>query len=300
MNEDDVWSLPPGIASKSIFARFSSMLYPSVSTKRRMGLIKTIWKANSLDITLDFLLSLTSVICNYSGPFFLKRILDAVSQPSKGDPSPQPSDAWFSALFNGREIRAQAYVYAFLAFLASIIRAQADVQHLWHGRRAATRVRSELMAAIYEKSLKRKDFSGSTDQGKKGDEKDPAAANGKDPAKSAGATTKGDKKESNKASADIGKIVNLMSTDANRICNIISSLYFIYVSHTELCGRCCLTLLTRSGSPAGTHHRLFLSIPVSRYSGRVNSAVPYSSPPCVDFLGFRDLQGLQSSSWVAP
>jgi len=47
-----------------------------------------------------------------------------------------------------------------------VIQAQADVQHLWFGRRAATRVRSELMAAIYDKALKRKDFSGIIDKEK--------------------------------------------------------------------------------------------------------------------------------------
>jgi len=35
-----------------------------------------------------------------------------------------------------------------------------DVQHLWYGRRSSTRIRSELMAAIYDKALKRKDYSG--------------------------------------------------------------------------------------------------------------------------------------------
>lgn len=44
--------------------------------------------------------------------------------------------------------------------------AQADVQHLWFGRRASTRIRSELMAAIYDKALKRKDYSGIVDENK--------------------------------------------------------------------------------------------------------------------------------------
>ena len=231
MNEDDVWSLPPGIASKSIFAKFCNMLYPSETTRRRMGLIKTIWKANSLDITLDFLLTLVSVICNYSGPFFLKRILDAVSQLDKADLS-TPSNFWSTFFLNAREVRAQAYVYALLAFLVSILKAQVDVQHLWYGRRASTRIRSELMATIYEKSLKRKDFSGSTDKAKKG-EKTPAAI-GKGPGKPAVASPKGEKEESNKAGADIGKIVNLMSNDAGRVSNMISSFYFIYVSFIHL------------------------------------------------------------------
>lgn len=55
-------------------------------------------------------------------------------------------------------------MYAFLAFGSTLCKAEADVQHLWYGRRAATRVRSELMAAIYDKALKRKDFSGVVDK----------------------------------------------------------------------------------------------------------------------------------------
>jgi hypothetical protein len=59
-------------------------------------------------------------------------------------------------------------------------KAQTDAQHLWFGRRATTRVRSELMAAIYDKALKRKDFSGIIDKDKKEEavEKKAAASNG--------------------------------------------------------------------------------------------------------------------------
>lgn len=34
------------------------------------------------------------------------------------------------------------------------------MHHLWYGRQAVTRTRSLLMAAVYDKALKRKDFSG--------------------------------------------------------------------------------------------------------------------------------------------
>lgn len=64
------------------------------------------------------------------------------------------------------ETRSRAYIYAVLAFFCSLMKAQADVQHLWFGRRACTHIRSELMAAIYDKALKRKDFSGIIDKEK--------------------------------------------------------------------------------------------------------------------------------------
>jgi hypothetical protein len=122
-----------------------------------------------------------SVVFNYAGPFFLNRILAAISS---GEP----------------EARAKAYVYAVLALFCTIAKAESDVNHLWYGRRASTRVRSELMAAIYEKALKRRDFSGIVDQEKAGKTK------AKD-------TSKPD--DETKAGADVAKIVNLMSGDAN-------------------------------------------------------------------------------------
>ena len=69
-------------------------------------------------------------------------------------------------------------------------------------------MKSELMAAIYDKALKRKDLSGVVDKDKKNDKETER------------------KKEKNtsddpKAGADIGKIVNLMSGDANRVCVLI-------------------------------------------------------------------------------
>lgn len=224
MDEDDVWALSPGLASKPLFLKYSTFLTPSKQTKKRIFLLRRLWNANSLDLLLDFFLTLTSVVCNYLSPFFLKRILDAVSQPSSSSPS-HPSNWFIVNMFASREIRAQAYVYALLAFLVSIIKAQCDIQHLWYGRRAASRIRSELMAAIFDKSLKRKDLSGSINKEDQAKEKEKAKDGGKGKVNASDS-----KKESLKAGADIGKIVNLMSTDANRISNMAASLTMLYVS----------------------------------------------------------------------
>ena len=122
-------------------------LYIKFSATKRKSLLRRLWAANSLDLILDFGLTYVSVMFNYLGPFFLKRILDSIDS-------------------RNRENLSRAYVYAFLAFLATLCKAEADVQHLWFGRRAATRIRSELMSAIYDKALKRKDFSGIVDKDK--------------------------------------------------------------------------------------------------------------------------------------
>jgi hypothetical protein len=112
-----------------------------------------------------------------------------------------------------------------ILLITRIPQAQADVQHLWFGRRAATRIRSQLMAAIYDKSLKRKDFSGIVN---KDNSKEDSTSDGKKGSKSS-AEAKA-KADDPKAGADIGKIVNLMAGDANRVAMTSSAMYFIYGS----------------------------------------------------------------------
>ena len=88
------------------------------------------------------------------------------------------------------------------------------------------------MAAIYDKSLKRKDFSGIVDDDKVAEAKErkdakDAAAKGIDVKKDKKKMTE-DTKDDPRAGANVGKIVNLMSGDANRVCMLIGGMYFIY------------------------------------------------------------------------
>ncbi|KAI0048026.1 multidrug resistance-associated ABC transporter [Auriscalpium vulgare] len=196
LNEPDVWSLSPTNQSRPLFIKFSRTLRPT--------LLRKIWATNSLDLMLDFILTSVSVVFNYSRPYFLKRILDAIADPMPDN-------------------RSQAYIFAVLAFICTVAKAQADVQHLWFSRRASVRIRSELMAAIYDKALKRKDFSGIVD-------KDKDKGNGK--------TADGAKEESKdddpKAGAGVGKIVNLMSSDARIISLVVSVMHRFYSSPFEV------------------------------------------------------------------
>lgn len=97
------------------------------------------------------------------------------------------------------------------------------------------------MAAIYDKALKRRDYAGIVSASKAEEEtakKQPSEASSSK--KMSRAERKKEKKaqqlkkekaEANdepKAGADVGKIVNLMAGDANRISQTISALYFIY------------------------------------------------------------------------
>ncbi|KAH7909133.1 ABC transporter type 1, transmembrane domain-containing protein, partial [Hygrophoropsis aurantiaca] len=198
MNEDDVWNLSVTMQSRPVFVKFSTIFSSS--------LIGRLWLANSLDILLDFFLTLITVVFQYGSPFFLKRILDAID-----DPTP--------------ENRSRAYIYAFLAFLCTMCKAQADVQCLWFGRRAATRMRSELMAAIYDKALKRSDYSGIIDKDKLKEAADRKAGidNSKNPTA-----------DDPKAGADVGKIVNLMAGDCNRVSRAPELCLFLFPAPLEI------------------------------------------------------------------
>jgi hypothetical protein len=158
-------------------------------------LLRRFWKANSLDLLLDGLLSITSVLLNYCGPLFFKLILVCIENVEK-DSSNQVD-------------RSKAYVFAFVWYACALLKAESDLQHLWFGRRAATRMRSELMAAIYDKALKRRDYSGIVGEKDRASDPDEKKAKGKeaDP-------------NDPKGGADVGKIVNLMAGDANRVSNI--------------------------------------------------------------------------------
>lgn len=98
------------------------------------------------------------------------------------------------------------------------------------------------MASIYEKALKRKDYSGITTQNtaeKQGETADNGQFKGKScstvdgvkvswlPSDKSKVLNKDDvtKADDPKAGADVGKIVNLMAGDANRVCMQPVSMY---------------------------------------------------------------------------
>ncbi|KAI0317356.1 ABC transporter type 1, transmembrane domain-containing protein [Amylostereum chailletii] len=188
LDEADVWELSPGMQSRPVFFKFART--------RNMTLLRRLWRSNSLDLLFDLVGTYAGVLLNYASPYFLRRILDAFDHPMP-------------------EKRSAAYIYALLAFACTVAKAAVEIQRLWYNRRACTRIRSELMAAIYDKALKRRDFSGAVGQDRKTDQE---SATEDDP----------------KASADVGKIVNLMAGDANRIATTTSTIYFLYGNPVEI------------------------------------------------------------------
>jgi len=95
LNEDDVWGLSPTLSSRPLTSVFKGLGHAHIVWK--------LWTANSGDMIWDFLLTLISVTLTYAGPFFLQRILAAIDNPTP-------------------ENRAKAYIYAFAAFMTTLLK----------------------------------------------------------------------------------------------------------------------------------------------------------------------------------
>lgn len=192
LKDDDVPPLSVTMRSEQVFNSLLALSAPTVDAKGNMkpppSLLRRLATLNAMDFSLDASLTCVSVLCNYASPYLLKKILDSLSNPTP-------------------ETKARAYIYATLALLASIGKAEADLLHLWHGRRESVRVKNQLVAIIYEKALKRKDFSGVVGLGDK--KKEDVDGKGKKKGKK-------EKKEPEKNVADTGRVVSLMASDTTR------------------------------------------------------------------------------------
>ncbi|KAH8918812.1 P-loop containing nucleoside triphosphate hydrolase protein [Atractiella rhizophila] len=106
--------------------------------------------------------------------------------------------------------RYRAMQFAVYALLATVLRAETYVLNLWHTRRASIRTRAMIQTAVYYKSLLKKDMSGSV----------------------AAKATRDDKNK--KTNADTGRILNLMSSDAERVSSSQLMLPILYTAPLEL------------------------------------------------------------------
>ncbi|KAJ7035492.1 hypothetical protein C8F04DRAFT_1221175 [Mycena alexandri] len=203
LNDSDVWHLSPTMQSRAVFLKFQGTMHSAT-------LLRHLVASNSFDMILDFFGTVLFTFLGFSGPFFLKRLLDTIDQPN-----PTLRD------------KGLAYAYAGFMFLAALITTACNVQRAWCQRRITTRVRAELMAAIYDKTLRRKDLSGIV-KGKERDGKPdnvPKATGNEDKVQ---VQAEEQKVDSSRAGADTAKIINLMSTDVETLSFIASTMYFLY------------------------------------------------------------------------
>ncbi|QRW13623.1 ABC transporter transmembrane region [Ceratobasidium sp. AG-Ba] len=230
LEESDVWRLSSTLRSKPLFTAFSSIKSPSLPSSSwgtTWTLATHLVRANSRDLVMEAILTVCSVIFNYLGPFYLKQILDALKK-------------------HDAETRAKAYVLAGLAFVTAILKALSDAQHMWYGRRASSRMRSELMAVVYDKALKRKDAADMATA-----KKHQKGRKEKDPMK--------------QEKAGIGKIVQLMSNDASRVGKTVSGAYLIYGAPFEIVFACVFLYQILGWSAFVGFSVLVIAMPINHF-----------------------------------
>ncbi|KAJ7041090.1 hypothetical protein C8F04DRAFT_947402 [Mycena alexandri] len=201
LDDNDVWHLSPTMQSRAVFLKFQGTMHSAT-------LLRHLVASNSFDMILDFLGTVLTTFLGFSAPFFLKRLLDTIDQPNP-------------TLRN----KGLAYVYAGLMFLGAVLTSIHSWLIVGCNRRITTRVRAQLMAAIYDKTLRRRDFSGIVKEKDRDSKPDNVLK----------ATTNEDKvqvqaeeQKANNSRAGAAKIINLMSTDVETLSFIASTMYFLY------------------------------------------------------------------------
>ncbi|KZV81042.1 hypothetical protein EXIGLDRAFT_658801 [Exidia glandulosa HHB12029] len=238
LEENDVWQLPRNLRSRILMRKFDRVA-------KAQSFMNRLLIANARDILFTTLLTFGSTCLGLAQPVLLSKILSAMENSETAldgglglhnvmtlftNPAASlhilasdlgfgwSEDAAVVSAAGGQRGRQQAYLWTAIAFLTMLVKAEVDLQQFYRGRRATVRAKSEAVASIYQKALKRIDTSGAV-----GVPATPAQPTPKDDTKEQAGKkdAKGDKQEPPKAqtagSADLGKITSLISMDANMI-----------------------------------------------------------------------------------
>lgn len=122
----------------------------------------------------------------FAPAFFTKQVLESLALPPPA--------------------RYAAFKWALLALLLDYVAAQLNALHTYHANRALLRMRSQILSALHEKSLLRKDMSGVVTQQKSRVEDDDKDYSG----------------------ASTGRIVNMLSSDTGNVINALTYLTMLF------------------------------------------------------------------------
>ncbi|KAJ3320037.1 hypothetical protein HDU76_000398, partial [Blyttiomyces sp. JEL0837] len=173
------------------------------------------------ELLYSMLCGFISACLSLSGPFFLYQITGFIHNPAN------------------RPVY-EVFLYVFLLGFCSILRALADNQAFHTGRHLSIRIKASLVHEIYTKSLRRVMISSALDKkGSDGNEakkddntkkdekkgKDGETNNKKEDGKADQKKAEEKKDEKDTDDATVGKIVTLMSSDAEKIRDILPYMY---------------------------------------------------------------------------
>ncbi|ORY48132.1 P-loop containing nucleoside triphosphate hydrolase protein, partial [Rhizoclosmatium globosum] len=203
---DDLYDINP---SENIDTNLS--LYHQIQRRCPTPLLKSLWIMNWVYMTQQFGLVLLSTMLYFSGPFFLNRILNHLTNRGKPDQEPE----WL------------AYVYVVGILVTSLTRFALEGQISLTARKLGLRIRNTLSGLVYRKSLRRVPKLAMDDERA---------------AKKTG-------EQQDNAGASVGKIVNLMSVDAGNVGEWSGSLYTPLITFIQIV-LCVLSLVYILGWPA--------------------------------------------------
>ncbi|KZW03602.1 P-loop containing nucleoside triphosphate hydrolase protein [Exidia glandulosa HHB12029] len=203
LEENDVWQLARRFRSRFLLRKFATIA-PESSFMVRL------FKSNLSDILAMSVLTWIAVTLGVAQPMILSQILRSMEAAAAENVTFLES-LQLSAVPNHVVLGLKtdvvpqgtqtAVLWIAIAFVTQILRGVADTQKLYVARRVTLSAKSQATASVYEKTLRRIDTSGLV---------------GRQEAKGAD-----DSKEED-ASADVGKITNLVTNDTNRINSFVT------------------------------------------------------------------------------
>ncbi|CAM0141904.1 hypothetical protein VKS41_004394 [Umbelopsis sp. WA50703] len=188
LDPEDLPTLPNTYRGRNIFYLFKK--------NRGQRLFSRLVKANLAGLTVQVTTSMAGAILYYAPPFVMNQLLILITDIKKDN-----AEKDFSRISEG-------YIYVFMLFLLSAVIGLLTAQ-TWYWGASSVQVRTKAMVNIdvYSKTLRRREIAAASGEDLSKDQEETAA---KDDSKE-----EGEKKED--VSSSTGTIVNLMSTDSNRI-----------------------------------------------------------------------------------
>ncbi|OZJ03176.1 hypothetical protein BZG36_04070 [Bifiguratus adelaidae] len=201
LQSNDLPELLPENRAKPLWDRFKR-------TSPASRLVRRLWYFNQLDFAGVVSFSFIQTFMDFTTPYFLNKILTYVNNP-------------------GSTTKETAALYVFGMLIAQIGKTVFASQMFYLTRRIDIRGKGYLNSELYGKALKIRDVSGlvsaaaaTSGIGAKDTKDDQKDAQKKDDKK--------DKKNSaNSQPANVGKIVNLMSVDTNRVTGCMSFIHIL-------------------------------------------------------------------------
>lgn len=287
----DIWRLRFTNDTRIIFSKFRAGARNARGEK--IGLALRIVKANLRDVVLDAIYKVCGVTLAYAGPALMKKILEAISQAAAPNQPPIEPGEWTP--------RQRAFIFALTTLLLTFVRYIAELLNFHHARQVGLRIRSEMVAALFEKALRRRNMAGAIDplpqpeadvKTKRQARHDAArtakghaakrelsgsvdggAIDERDVAEiEADATTQMQPRPSSDrpstSSADVGKVVNMMSLDVNVLLRMGCDLHQLYGAPAEVIIATVFLYRILGWSALAGFSILILAMPLNYLQGR--------------------------------